>query len=89
MSYSLWVVSGRFLLVVGRFRSFFACCGLFHVVLGRFLLVVGHFRPFQVVPRFSKYPKEQAFGVLKRNSYTTVCLKFLCDAKLITSLLIF
>ena len=31
----------------------------------------------------------QAFDFSKRNSYTNTCLKFLCDAKLITSLLIF
>ena len=33
--------------------------------------------------------KKQAFDFLKRNSYTNVCLQLLCDAKLMTSLLIF
>ena len=33
--------------------------------------------------------KKQALDFSKRNSYTNTCLKFLCDAKLITSLLIF
>ena len=33
---SFQVVSGRFLLVVGRFRSFLARCRLFQVVIGRF-----------------------------------------------------
>ena len=33
--------------------------------------------------------KYQAFDFLKRNCYTNVCLKFFCDAKLITQLLIF
>ena len=33
--------------------------------------------------------KKQVFDFYKRNSYTNACLKFLCDAKLITSLLIF
>ena len=33
--------------------------------------------------------KKQAFDFLKINSYTNYCLKFLCDLKLITSLLIF
>ena len=34
-------------------------------------------------------PGKQAFDFLKRNSHTNVSLKFLCDAKLITSFLIF
>ena len=33
--------------------------------------------------------KKQAFDFSKGNSYTNACLKFLCDAKLITSVLIF
>ena len=33
--------------------------------------------------------EKQAFDFLKRNSYTNTCLKFLFDAKLITSLIIF
>ena len=33
--------------------------------------------------------KKQAFDFSKWNSYTNTCLKFLCDAKLITSLLTF
>ena len=33
--------------------------------------------------------KKQAFDFLKRNSYQNVCLKFLCNAKLITPPLIF
>ena len=33
--------------------------------------------------------KKQAFDFSKGNSYTNACLKFLCDAKLITSILIF
>ena len=33
--------------------------------------------------------KKQAFDFLKIKSYTNYCLKFLCDQKLITSLLIF
>ena len=35
------------------------------------------------------FTKKQAFDFLKRNSYRKVCLKSLCDAKLITPLLIF
>ena len=33
--------------------------------------------------------QKQAFDFLEGNSYTNVCLKFLCGAKLITTLLIF
>ena len=32
---------------------------------------------------------KQAFDFLQRSSYTNVCLKFLCDVKLITLLLLF
>ena len=56
VSYSLWIVSGRFLLAVGRFRSFLARCRSFQVVScslqvvsGDSLLIVGHFRLCQVV----------------------------------------
>ena len=37
---------------------------------------------------YSNLHKTQAFNFLKRISYTNVCLKFLCDAKLIMPLLI-
>ena len=37
---------------------------------------------------YSNLHKKQAFDFLKRISYTNVCLKFLCDAKLIMPLLI-
>ena len=47
----MWVVLGRFLLVVGRFRSFLVRCMSFQIVADRF-------RSFQVVPRFSKYRKK-------------------------------
>ena len=50
------VISGCFLLVVGRLKSFLARCRSFQVVScsfqvvsGRFLLVVGRFRSFQIV----------------------------------------
>ena len=36
---------------------------------------------------YSNFYKKQAFDFLKRNSYTNVCMKFLCDPKLITPLL--
>ena len=38
---------------------------------------------------YSNLRKKQAFSFSKRNCYTNTCLKFLCDAKLITSLLTF
>ena len=38
---------------------------------------------------FESPQKKQAFDFSKRNSNTNACLKFLCDAKLITLLLIF
>ena len=57
VSCSLQVVSGRFLLVIGRFR-------LLQVVSGFFLLVVGCFRSFQVVPWFSKYLMLVSFSEL-------------------------
>ena len=40
------IISGRFLLVVGCFRSFLARCRLFQVVSVYFLVVSGHFRLF-------------------------------------------
>ena len=43
---SLQVVLSRFLLVIGRLRSFLARSNLFQVVSGRFLLVAGRFRLF-------------------------------------------
>ena len=36
---------------------------------------------------YSNFYKKQAFDFLKRNSYTNVCMKFLCDPKFITPLL--
>ena len=65
VSYSLCIISGCFLLVVGCFWSFLVRCRSsqvvscsLQVVSGRFLLVVGLFRLFQVVPRCSKYQKK-------------------------------
>ena len=60
MSYSLRIVSSRFLLVVGRFRSFLARCRSFQVVSG--------------CSRFSKYAlldiQEQNMELLSfHNSY--------------------
>ena len=51
----LQVVSGLFLLVVGRFKSFLARCRSFQVVSCSLQVVSDRFRSFQVVPRFSKY----------------------------------
>ena len=52
-SYSLWIISSRFLLVEGHFRFFLAHCRLFQVVScalqvvsGCFLLTVGRFSLF-------------------------------------------
>ena len=59
VSYSLWIISGRFLLAVVHFRSFPARCRSFQVISDCFFcllqVVSGCFRSFQVVPRFSMY----------------------------------
>ena len=53
---SLQVVSDRFLLVLGCFRSFLAHGRSFHVLaLGCFRSFLARCRSFQVVPRLSKY----------------------------------
>ena len=49
-----------------------------------------HYMKFkQIYILDSNLHQKQEFDFYKRNSYTNACLKFLCDAKLITSLLIF
>ena len=47
----------------------------------------GHPKCVQVHTEGRGETEKQAFDFLKRNSYTNVCLKFLCDAKLITPLI--
>ena len=44
---------------------------------------------FQSISYIRISTKKQAFNISERNSYTNACLKFLCDTKLITSLLSF
>ena len=56
------VVSGCFLLVVGSFRSSFACCGLFQVVSACCLLLAGRFISFQVVLFCIKYRLQKQFS---------------------------
>ena len=61
------------------------------VDLIRFLLLYSniHKKKTQQQQQKKQTNKTKAFDFLKRSSYTNVCLKFLCDAKLITPLPIF
>ena len=95
VSCSLQVVSGRFLLAVGRFRSFLARCRSFQVVFcslqtlsGRFLLTVGRFRwflscfrSFQVVFCSLQVVSDRFLLVVGRfSSFQLVsCSLYLCD----------